>query len=226
MSIYQRLQKVSPYLWFRYSNTIELLNRNAMLKDYLKKYSNVQSMPNRIEYFSFINQQIVSNGPITYLEFGVYNGESIATWAKLNKNDSSIFYGFDTFTGLPEDWTFKLKKGAFNLEGNIPKLGDPRIHLIKGLFQDTLRLFLKTFERDKKLIIHLDADLYSSTMFCLSAVDNILKSGDILMFDEFSNPTGEFKAFIDWCSAFNRKPKMILKISDGGWFADQVTFQI
>jgi len=225
MSIYKRLQKMSHYLWFRYSNIIELVNMNAMLHDFLKKHYNVRSIPNRLEYFSFINNQIISNSPIIYLEFGVYNGESIKTWAKLNKNDSSIFYGFDTFTGLPEDWTFNVKKGEFSLEGNIPKLDDPRIHLIKGLFQETLRPFLKTFERDKLLIIHLDADLYSSTMFVLSVLDSILESGDILMFDEFSIPTCEFKAFIDWCLAFNRKPKVILKVNEG-WLANQIAFQI
>jgi len=86
MSIYQRLQKMSPYLWFRYSNTIELVNMNAMLHDFLKKHYNVRSMPSRLEYFSFINNRIISNSPIIYLEFGVYNGESIKTWAKLNCN--------------------------------------------------------------------------------------------------------------------------------------------
>jgi hypothetical protein len=29
----------------------------------------------------------------------------------------SKFYGFDTFVGLPEDWTYRMKKDAFNLNG-------------------------------------------------------------------------------------------------------------
>jgi len=225
MNIKNKLQRLSPYLWFKYSKTIEFLNRNAMLKEFMSKHKDIKSMHTKFEYYSFINNEIISNEPITYLEFGVYKGKSITTWAKLNKNDSSVFYGFDTFTGLPEDWNSDFKKGAFSLEGDIPKLDDPRIHLIKGFFQETLRPFLQTFERDKRLIIHLDADLYSSTMFCLSALDNILKSGDILMFDEFSHPTDEFKAFIDWCSAYNRKPEMILNIGEG-WLSDLCAFQI
>jgi len=226
MSIYQKLQKISPYLWFRYSNIIELLNLNALLKEFLNKHKNIRSMPTRLEYFSFINNEIILNQPITYLEFGVYKGESILTWAKLNKNDSSTFYGFDTFTGLPEDWTFTMKKGEFNLEGKVPKFDDHRIYLIKGLFQETLKSFLKNFERNNRLVIHLDADLYSSTLYVLSTVDQILEKGDILMFDEFSYPTGEFKAYIEWCSAFYRNPRMIVKVKGKSWMVDQVAFQI
>ena len=37
-----------------------------------------------------------------FLEFGVYKGQSINILSKLKPN--KIFHGFDTFTGLPEEW--------------------------------------------------------------------------------------------------------------------------
>jgi len=102
-----------------------------------------------------------------------------------------------------------MEKGEFNLEGKIPKFDDHRICLIKGLFQETLKPFLKNFKGNNRLVIHLDADLYSSTLYVLSTVDQILEKGDILMFDVFSHPIGEFKAYIEWCSAFYCNPRMI-----------------
>ena len=55
---------------------------------------------------------------INYLEFGVASGASFNWWMKKNINPDSGFYGFDTFTGLPEDFG-PYKKGYFN-SGEIP----------------------------------------------------------------------------------------------------------
>ena len=129
---------------------------------------------------------------INYLEFGVFNGSSFLWWADKIKDDKSMFYGFDTFEGLPENWgSFK----AGEMEGGIPKIDDERCIFIKGLFQNTLPTFLKSFDNSKKLVIHLDADLFTSTLFVLTSIAPFLKSGDIIMFDEFNVPNHEFFAF-------------------------------
>ena len=44
-------------------------------------------------------------------------------------------------------------------------------------------------------IIHLDADLFSATIFALSQLYPYLEKGDIIMFDEFSVYDHEFMAF-------------------------------
>ena len=148
MSIYQRFQKVSPYLWRKYNTTIDNLNLNPLLMKYLTENKLVSIFDNRHDYFKYLAKEVIkTNSPIQYLEFGVYKGESIREWIDLNQNIKSEFYGFDSFYGLPEDWTYTMKKGEFDLKGNIPIVDDPRVKMIKGLFQKSLRPFLKSFIR-------------------------------------------------------------------------------
>ena len=143
-----------------------------------------------------------------------------------NQHTESRFFVFDTFTGLPENWTYSMKKGAFSAGGNIPVIEDSRVKIVKGLFQNSLRPFLKTFTRKNRMFIHLDADLFSSTLYVFTEMDKILSTGDILAFDEFSSITGEFKAFMDYKVSFNRKFRMISKVLSKGWLCVQVAFII
>ena len=53
-----------------------------------------------------------------HLEFGVYKGDSINRFAGLSPD--VIWYGFDSFEGLPEAWTLGAKKGAFSVGGRLP----------------------------------------------------------------------------------------------------------
>lgn len=41
----------------------------------------------------------------------------------------------------------------------------------------------------------MDADLFSSTLYVLTSLAPFLKSGDIIIFDEFNVPNHEFLAF-------------------------------
>ena len=45
-----------------------------------------------------------------FLEFGVHKGHSIK---KLSSKTESMFYGFDSFEGLPENWRTSNDKGVF-----------------------------------------------------------------------------------------------------------------
>ncbi|PBQ33035.1 hypothetical protein CNR22_15035 [Sphingobacteriaceae bacterium] len=157
----------------------------------------------------------------SYLEFGVSKGDSIKWWLTKNKNPRSTFFGFDTFIGIPEAWGTK-PAGTYTNHGNYPEVNDLRCTFIQGIFQDTLLSFLKTEDLHQRKIIHFDADLYSSTLFCLFAVAPFLKSNDILIFDEFDTTTHEFRAFSDFQTAMplpvqviaqsNNYKKIVLKI--------------
>jgi hypothetical protein len=51
-------------------------------------------------------------------------------------------------------------------------------------------------------VIHLDADLYSATIFTLSVLYPYLNSGDVIMFDEFNVPMHEYKAYREFVDNF------------------------
>ena len=97
----------------------------------------------RNQLYSHINTSI-NNTAITYCEFGVFKGASIKYWSSLNTHDDSRFFGFDTFSGLPENWdnfTGGLQKGTFDTHGLVPNINDERVSFYKGLFQDTYQVF-------------------------------------------------------------------------------------
>lgn len=159
--------------------------------DYLKRY----------KVHEYIAHELVKNAPINYLEFGTADCETFLWWLQQNSHAQSRFFGFDTFTGLPEDWG-NYKKGAFSLSGEMPVIADTRASLHKGLFQDTLHEFLRSFKNDLPKVILLDADLYSATLFVLTTLAPYLKQGDILIFDEFSSQEHEYLAYENFLKAY------------------------
>lgn len=116
----------------------------------------------------------------TALEFGVATGTSgriIAEYMPV--------IGFDSFNGLPEEWKREptvlgttFPAGTFACK---PPLLD-NVRLVDGLFEDTLPGF--EFPNDVGLV-HLDADLYSSTKTIFDNIGANLSRGTILVFDEY-----------------------------------------
>lgn len=154
----------------------------------------------RFDLYSYILEKECIN-EIDYFEFGVAQGRSIKWWIEKNPNPASRFYGFDTFTGLPEDWG-PFKKGDMSNNNSLPDIKDNRLTFYQGLFQQTLPVFLKTYKSDKRKVIHMDADLYSSTLFVLTTLSPFVQKGDILFFDEYNVPMHEFKAFTEWVESY------------------------
>jgi O-methyltransferase len=155
-----------------------------------------------------IEKEALRTSSIHYLEFGVANGQSFRWWLEANKNPESKFYGFDTFEGLPEDWGF-YKKG--DMTSATPVAVDPRAEFVKGLFQETLFGFLRTHHLNdgRKKVIHMDADLFSSTLFVLTSLAQYLNDGDVVMFDEFNVPNHEFYAFRCFSESYYVKTELI-----------------
>jgi len=116
-----------------------------------------------------------------YLEFGVWQGLSLNHLASIKRDKT--FYGFDSFEGLPEDWSEFCPKGWMKVD-KLPVVRK-NVVLIKGLFQDTLEPFLEE-HKDKVAFLHLDADLYSSTKYVLFALadKDRLQKGTVIEFDE------------------------------------------
>lgn len=174
-------------------------------------YNKKVSYGDRYKLYEHIFQKENLDNEIVYLEFGVSGGDSFKWWANKNINHDSRFFGFDTFSGLPENYGM-YKSGE--MSSAIPKINDVRCNFIAGIFQETLPKFLKENNLEQELVIHCDADLYSSTLFVLTSIYPYLKKEDIIFFDEFSVPTHEFKAFYDFISAFNLKYELIGAINN------------
>lgn len=164
-------------------------------------YNKKVNYEDRINLHKYIFNSQKLEGVINYLEFGVAGGISFSWWIEMNKHPESRFYGFDTFTGLPEDFGV-MKKIDYDTKGNFPKINDSRCCFVPGMFQDSLPTFLKDFSFDKRTVLHMDADLYSSTLYVLTLLAYKLKKDDIIIFDEFGVSTHEFRAFFDFLSAY------------------------
>jgi len=153
------------------------------------------------------------NKEINYLEFGVADGISFKWWVNKNNNSDSKFVGFDTFTGLPEDFGV-MKKKDYDTKGILPDIDDSRVDLRAGLFQHSLPKFLKDFDFSRRTVLHMDADLYSSTLYVLTVLAFKLKKDDIIIFDEFGVPTHEFRAFRDFFNSYMIKYEVLGAINN------------
>ncbi len=159
---------------------------------------------NRRQLYEQLHKGVVRNRPMDYLEFGVYQGASLRAWTELNTHPQSRFFGFDSFEGLPEDWPQgNATKGAFCCDGRTPNIDDSRVQWVKGWFNETLPDFLATYTPQRQLVLHLDADLYSSTLTVLMQLSPHLTRGTLLVFDEFL-PLDEFAAFYHFLRATGR----------------------
>lgn len=161
--------------------------------DYQKRYTLYQFL---------LTHEALAEQPMLYAEFGVAAGQSFKWWAAQLRHPDSRFHGFDTFTGLPEAWG-PFKKGAMSNGNAPPEMDDTRVQFHQGLFQQTLPSFLDQLAQSKyRKIIHLDADLYSATLYVLTALHPYLRSGDLILFDEFNVPTHEFGAYEDYIRSY------------------------
>ncbi len=130
------------------------------------------------------------------LEFGVASGQTVNHIAAAV--DGPV-YGFDVFTGLPEDWRPGYPAGSFARAGLPAVRGN--VEMIVGLFQDTLPAFVDTHAGPISLL-HVDCDLYSATKTILRYLGHRLVAGSVILFDEYLNYPGwrhhEFKAFQEY----------------------------
>ncbi|MEM9024285.1 MAG: TylF/MycF/NovP-related O-methyltransferase, partial [Bacteroidota bacterium] len=168
----------------------------------------------RLKLYDFIaEKEQLRAGPISYLEFGVGRGNSLRWWSSQNRHENTAFWAFDTYTGLPEKYG-NYAEGTFQLDGQFPDIQDERINFVKGLFQDTLLDHLEKIDFKQRVYLHLDGDLYTSTMYPLAVLYPYLKPGDIVVFDEFGVPLHEFRAFQDFTRSFRMQLEPIGAINN------------
>jgi Methyltransferase domain len=118
------------------------------------------------------------------IECGVADGASLR---HLAQHSVRRFHGFDSFEGLPEAWagTFE-QKGKFGRGGTLPDVPS-NVALHKGWFEQTLPAFLAAHPDDGVAFLHVDCDIYSSTVTVLSLLAPRLRPGAVIVFDEYFN---------------------------------------
>lgn len=194
------------WFWGYNINRLSWFKAGMESVDYmLESLYNVYQSSDRLSHLVYTLTKLQKKGLI--VEFGVgHKGESITTISENIKD--GIVYGFDTFKGLPEQWGNVLPKGMFYNFGKPPKLNKDNIVFIKGLFNETLPLFIQEHSEDCAFI-NIDCDLYSSTNVVLSLLAERIVPGTIISFDEFFNYPGwkqnEFKAWNEFVEKYKVK---------------------
>jgi O-methyltransferase len=190
--------------------------RASFLK-FQRDHADVECVPgdqymDRYAFFPRLFEKLAVTDPIDYLEFGVFEGASIRWWSTHNTHRKSRFVGFDSFEGLPETVNDQWQKGRFSVDKATPAIDDPRVSFEVGWFNDTVPKFMARFTRSGRMVVNLDADIYSSTVLALTHVGPHLKSGDIVIFDEFADTIHEWRAYCDFQSMFNIPMRPVLQI--------------
>jgi hypothetical protein len=148
--------------------------------------------------FERIRSEAGDSAPGDFLEFGVYQGNSMicahAALAAVGL-DSVRLFGFDSFEGLPETtedaeiWS----PGQFrsDYEFTVARLREAgvdlgRTRLVRGFYEDSLTPEL--YEREnlrRASVIMLDCDLYTSTVEALAFCRPLIRGFCCLFFDDW-----------------------------------------
>jgi O-methyltransferase len=204
-------RSIAVRLFPRYSPFLDRVNWMARWSQTAKDNVQCPKFASREEMYLHLSSTLLGGGqaPIDYFEFGVARGDSLRSWCALNSHPETRFFGFDSFEGLPENWTSSRPKGAFSTSGKTPDISDPRVRFIVGWFQHSLPEFLQSYQSINRLVIHNDSDLYSSTLYCLTAMNAFIPAGTLIIFDEFYDVLHEYRALSDYGNAYMRKFRIV-----------------
>jgi hypothetical protein len=126
--------------------------------------------------------------------------------------DQTVF-GFDGFAGLPGGvWPGNMiHKGMFNHGGEAPFVCPDNGTLVVGWFKNTMPNF--DYKKTVAKYLHIDCDVYSSTVDILTNLVGKIVSGTVITFDDYCNHPnwrqGEWKAWQEFCEANKIKYKYL-----------------
>ena len=170
---------------------------------------------------SYAVEQADLNG--LFLEFGTKRGHSIKEIAKMTTH---TIHGFDSFKGLPEDWSgTSLRKGKFGFKGGLLKLPE-NVVVHKGWFDESLPVFTRD-HGDVVAYMHVDCDLYSSTRTIFEQLADRIVTGTVIVFDEYFNYPNwqqhEYKDFREFVNEHGIEYRYLGFLSYDGVVAVKIT---
>lgn len=172
--------------------------------------------------------------PGPWAEFGTATGRTLSKFILPNANlrlPPPEIYAFDSWLGLPEHWdrgeTMKpLRKGHFACDVPVHltqgKVSYKKLVFVKGWFHQTTPHYA---EGEPWAFMHMDADLYSSTIEVLTVMNKRIVPGTVIRFDEYQGyPNAaehEEKAFMEWTYEYSRTAKLIAESKCGAtWIVE------
>ena len=203
-NLIKRLYKIYPFIY-----------ENLFDANYQYVYSRNEKISHITEALNYLG--IAGNKgkdlPLTFFEFGCYSGKTFS--AAINAAnyfalDQMQFFAFDSFEGLPN--VNREIDGIFNTGEFKTPIDDfleivkrntgldlPKSNIIKGFYDKSLTEDLQRI-MPKIGILHIDVDLYSSTVEVLEFVKPLLVPGSVILFDDWycfpaGKCMGEKKAF-------------------------------
>ena len=130
--------------------------------------------------------------PGDFVECGVYKGLysgmliDYFDWSTIDRR----FYLYDTFAGLPDDWSTERERAGVNdvyeWDGTYEKVCErfakyPNVDVIKGVVPD---IFEETSPK-KIALLHLDLNAAQAEVAALDALKSRLSNGAIVLMDDF-----------------------------------------
>jgi hypothetical protein len=192
----------------------QFANRNYIAGDYLE--FGVWKGESFIKVYQFLSK--LRNDHLAWLEsrptHSIQTGSSSPEHA-IWKQWKTRFFAFDSFEGLPEpdqreiaeEWV----KGEYacsekQFKRNLASDGVDLNYVITvpGFYDKTLnRVTKKRLGLERAAIVHVDCDLYESTIVVLNFITDLLVQGSVLIFDDWfynqgRKDRGEQKACYEW----------------------------
>ena len=165
-------------------------------------------VPNRADRFAVFTDvldRLDSARPL-YLEFGVHEGRTLRWWSEHLATPGARFLGFDSFAGLPHDWARDAPAGSFAVEG-MPDIDDDRVEIVPGWFSETLPG--RALPPHDQLVVNLDCDLYTSTREVLDWLEEHLRPGTLVYFDDLFDHDAELRAVWEWVESHERSVRPV-----------------
>lgn len=192
---------------------------SAQIVDCKNKSKRVQ----RRSHLTHALQKVKLTGHV--MEFGVYRGITLSIISNYFSNQT--VWGFDSFEGLPETWFKKSKvdshraqcpPGKFALDKEelqvvVNQFEKRKVKLVPGWFNQTIVPWMND-NPGVVSFLHIDCDLYSSTLDILNLLNDRIVPGTVIVFDEMYPwndleqydlwEQGEFQALGEWLSNHQR----------------------
>ena len=173
-------------------------------------------------YYKYCIDQIEVHDGL-WTEFGVKFGRSANILVDIKKEkfpqSTKPLYGFDSFVGFPEDTKEWGKAGRLSKEGVAPTISGAEFY--KGWFKDTIPTFVQDHPEDLALL-HVDCDIYNSTVTVLEGLKNKIVPGTVILFDDilsysqrrdiWGGEEHEYKAFSEFVEKYEVEYRWLASI--------------